>query len=291
MEMHQIRYFLSVCETGNFTRAAHAACVSQPSLTQAINKLEDELGGKLFTRDRGGCRMTDLGRLVEPNLREIHNHSLALKSDAIRFMRLKKIPLRIGLMSSIGSRRLAPLLSRFQKEHPLVEVEIMVEPESRLLNHLQSDAIDIAVSAPSEPPGSAYICHKLYKERYGVVFPKAHRFHKMKKIGLQDIQREPYLDRLNCEMRESLKTICSKREVALYATYRSNSEDWIMHMVREGLGIAIIPEDTLPADADDFGFRYLDDPPIDREVAAISASGRPQKAELTALVRFLGMEK
>ena len=82
MEMHQIRYFLSVCETGNFTRAAHSACVSQPSLTQAIGKLEEELGGKLFLRDRGGCRLTELGRVVEPNLRRIHDHSQTTKSDA-----------------------------------------------------------------------------------------------------------------------------------------------------------------------------------------------------------------
>jgi LysR family hydrogen peroxide-inducible transcriptional activator len=288
MEMHQIRYFLSVCETGNFTRAAHSACVSQPSLTQAIQKLEEELGGKLFQRDRGGCRLTELGRLVEPNLRRIHEHTVSLKSEAVRFTRLKKVPLRIGLMTTIGARRLAPLLARFQKEHPLVEVEIIVKPEADLMKRLQSGSVDMAISAPVEPPGGAYECRPLYTERYGVVFPKAHRFRSLKRIGLQDIQREPYLDRLNCELREDLKNACAQRDVALYATYRSNSEDWILRMVREGIGIAIIPEDILPEDADDVGFRYLDDPPLQREVSALLAAERTQKTELSGLVRFLG---
>ncbi len=72
MEMQQIRYFLAVCDKASFTRAARASYVSQPSLTQAIKKLEDELGGELFSRDRSGCRLTALGRLVEPSLREIY---------------------------------------------------------------------------------------------------------------------------------------------------------------------------------------------------------------------------
>ena len=66
--MQQIRYFLAVCDKGSFTRAAQATYVAQPSLTQAIKKLEDELGGELFSRDRGGCRLTALGRLIEPSI-------------------------------------------------------------------------------------------------------------------------------------------------------------------------------------------------------------------------------
>lgn len=288
MEMHQVRYFLSVCEMGNFTRAAHASCVSQPSLTQAIQKLEDELGGKLFTRDRGGCRMTELGRVVEPGLRRLHEQSLSAKSDAVRFLRLKKTPLRIGLMSSIGARRLGPLFSRYQREHPKTDVEFILESERHLLKRLQAEAIDLVISAPLEPLGKPFACHTLYKERYGVAFPKSHRFGKMNRIGLQDIQGEPYLDRLNCELREDLKAACAQREVALYATYRSNSEEWILHMVRGGIGVALMPEYTLPADAEDVGFQYLDDPPLNREVMAIMRSERPTKPELKTLVGLLG---
>ncbi|MFH3972590.1 LysR family transcriptional regulator, partial [Acinetobacter baumannii] len=75
MEMNQIRYFLAVCEHRNFTHAASASNVSQPSLTTAIKKLEDELGGELFVRDRAGCRLTALGKLMQPRLRKSHDET------------------------------------------------------------------------------------------------------------------------------------------------------------------------------------------------------------------------
>ena len=89
MEMHQIRYFLAVCDKRNFTQAAQSTFVSQPSLTQAIKKLEDELGGELFIRDRSGCVLTSLGCMVEPKLRHIYQDALNTKAEAIRFTKLK----------------------------------------------------------------------------------------------------------------------------------------------------------------------------------------------------------
>jgi DNA-binding transcriptional LysR family regulator len=66
MEMHQVRYFLAVCESLNFTRAAEHCGASQPSLTRAVQKLEDELGGPLIRRERHLTHLTDLGRLIPP---------------------------------------------------------------------------------------------------------------------------------------------------------------------------------------------------------------------------------
>jgi DNA-binding transcriptional LysR family regulator len=108
--MHQIRYFLAVCDHGNFTRVAQFTYVSQLSLTQAIKKPEDELGSELFLHDRSGCQLIAPGRLVEPNLRKILKETLATKAEAIRFTHLHAIPLRIGLMTTIGAQRLSPFL-------------------------------------------------------------------------------------------------------------------------------------------------------------------------------------
>ena len=92
MEMQQIRYFLAVCDQGSITHAAQLTYVSQPSLTQAIKKLEDEMGGVLFTRTRSGCQLTPLGRMVESKLRKIYKELQATKAEAIRFTRLNTIP-------------------------------------------------------------------------------------------------------------------------------------------------------------------------------------------------------
>jgi len=71
MHMNQVRYFLALCEEGNFTRAAERCGVTQPSLTKAIKNLESKLGGKLFDRNKSETQLTELGELVRPRMQRI----------------------------------------------------------------------------------------------------------------------------------------------------------------------------------------------------------------------------
>jgi DNA-binding transcriptional LysR family regulator len=82
MEMHQVRYFLALCKELHFTRAAKRCGVAQPSLTNAIKALEQELGGTLFHRGYGDVRLSELGRVVEPYLRKIDRFAQAAKRKA-----------------------------------------------------------------------------------------------------------------------------------------------------------------------------------------------------------------
>jgi len=91
--------------------------------------------------------------------------------------------------------------------------------------------LDLVISAPTQLLASPYQSTLLYEERYAVAFSSTHRFNQLQKIDLKDIQSVPYLDRLNCELRENLKCICQNQEINLYAAYRSNSEEWILRMV------------------------------------------------------------
>ena len=105
MEMHQVRYFLAVCDTLNFTRAAKRCHVSQPALTRAIKKLEEELGGPLFRRERTLTHLTDLGRMMKPHLAQSLACARAALVTAQDFRRLEKAPLNLGIMSPARQRR------------------------------------------------------------------------------------------------------------------------------------------------------------------------------------------
>jgi LysR family hydrogen peroxide-inducible transcriptional activator len=284
MEIQQIRYFLAVCDQGSITHAAQLTYVSQPSLTQAIKKLEEEMGGALFIRTRSGCQLTPLGRMVEVNLRKIYKELQATKAEAIRFTRLNTIPLRIGIMTTIGARRLSPCLAWYQQEYPNIELELIVDSEAELLKQLDSGLLDLVISAPEHVPAAPYQSILLYEERYVVAFNPSHRFSQLKKIDLKAVQSEPYLDRLNCELREDLKYICQNQEIGLYAAYRSNSEEWILQMVKAGIGVALMPEYTLPKQPTDISYRYLYDPEIIRQVYAIHTHQTAAKPELQALI-------
>jgi LysR family hydrogen peroxide-inducible transcriptional activator len=288
VEMQQIRYFLAVCDKGSFTRAAHASYVAQPSLTQAIKKLEDELGGELFNRDRSGCRLTALGRLVEHSLREILREAQAVKAEAVRFSRLNTVPLRIGVMSTIAAHHLSPFFANFQHERPCIELELVVDNECNLLKQLDEESLDLVISAPTCLPGH-YQSLKLYEERYVVVFNDKHRFNQLQQIDLASIQAEPYLDRLNCELRETLRSVCQGRQIDLYAAYRSNSEEWILNMVRAGIGVALMPEFTITKNADKIRARYLSDPEIRRTICAIYLPRSAEKPEVSEVLKNLGM--
>ena len=100
--MHQIRYFLAVCETLNFTRAAEACNVSQPSLTRAIKGLEDELGGPLFRRERNNTHLTGLGEMMRPHLSQVLIETDAAKERAKSFAKLDDVELKLGMA---GRRR------------------------------------------------------------------------------------------------------------------------------------------------------------------------------------------
>jgi LysR family hydrogen peroxide-inducible transcriptional activator len=97
VEMHQIRYFLAVCETLNFTRAAEACNVSQPSLTRAIKGLEDELGGPLFRRERNNTHLTGLGEMMRPHLSQVLIETDAAKERAKSFAKLDDVELKLGI--------------------------------------------------------------------------------------------------------------------------------------------------------------------------------------------------
>ncbi|MBU2568839.1 MAG: LysR family transcriptional regulator [Gammaproteobacteria bacterium] len=287
MEMHQIRYFLAVCDKGTFTRAAQAVYVSQPSMTQAIKKLEEELGGEIFVRDRGGCHLTALGRLVEPNLRRIFLEAQAIKAEAIRFTRLNTVPIRVGMMNTIGSQSLNPVFADFQRDFPRIELELIVDTESNLLRQLDAGYLDLVISAPIVLPVRPFQSLLLYRERYVVVFSNQHRFKQMQNIDLKALQSEPYLDRLNCELREKLKSVCRDLHIELYAAYRSNSEEWILNMVRAGMGVALMPEFSVPKDTELVDYRNLIDPEIIRDIHAIFQTQVSPKSERQALIAIL----
>ncbi len=145
MEMNQIRYFLAVCEHRNFTHAASASNVSQPSLTTAIKKLEDELGGDLFVRDRAGCRLTTLGKLMQPRLQKAHDETRQAKAEAVRHMRLERVPISVGVGETIGHNRISAAMERTRTRLPQAEIELIVASTAELDTRKNPRAFDAVV--------------------------------------------------------------------------------------------------------------------------------------------------
>src|SRR5215469_11245106 len=124
MEMHQIRYFLAVCETLNFTRAAESCNVTQPALTRAVQKLEEEMGGLLLRRERSRTHLTEFGLAMRPHLEEILRNAEAADTTAKSFLTLQEGALRLGVMCTVGPLRCIGVMTRFNHKHPAITVSL-----------------------------------------------------------------------------------------------------------------------------------------------------------------------
>ncbi|MFC5506086.1 type IV secretory system conjugative DNA transfer family protein [Bosea massiliensis] len=144
--MNQIRYFLAVCQHRNFTHAASASNVSQPSLTTAIKKLEHELGGDLFVRDRAGCRLTALGKLMQPRLQKAHDETQAAKAEAVRHTRLARVPISVGVGETIGHNRISAAVERLPGPDEPHQVLIVID-EFRQLGKMESLVSKLTINA------------------------------------------------------------------------------------------------------------------------------------------------
>src|ERR1700759_2126162 len=124
MEMHQIRYFLTVSETLNLTKAAERCDVAQPSLTRAIKALETELGGELISRERSLSHLTELGQRVLPMLRQCYETAAAAKSVATSMRNAEVVPLSLALSHTIGLKPFECQLQELSLAFPGLQLKI-----------------------------------------------------------------------------------------------------------------------------------------------------------------------
>jgi LysR family transcriptional regulator, hydrogen peroxide-inducible genes activator len=285
VELHQIRYFLSLCETLNFARAAERCGISQPSLTRAVQRLERELGGLLIRREGRLTHLTGLGEIVRPMLAQVILDAENTKTAARRFLNVQNKSLKLGIMPSIGPLRFAPFLARFGAQYPEIAVTLVEGDVGQLQQLLLDGSLEVAVTTRADSVGGRLRPHLLYREPVVVVFPKGHRFERQDAIRLVDLKGEDFVLRSNCDKRALVLETCRERGFELQIVHRSEREDWVQMMVAEGRGVTLMPAYL------HLGFatlaRPLVEPALDRDVVLLTVAGRPHDRAVHQLVRAL----
>src|SRR6516165_9373021 len=285
MEMHQVRYFLAAANTLNFTHAAELCHISQPALTTAIKKLETRLQSALFHREGHSLLLTEFGRQMLPHLEQIIAQAEAAEVVAKNFRLLNQVPVRLGVMSTIGPVRLAGLLAAFEKKCSGVDTVLHDGAPEALSAQLDADKLDLAILNPLQGLGESYRTEPLYTERYVVVLPPEHPLNERNAISLRDLDGMAYVDRPSCEMREMVTGMCENMGVKLYAHFRAEREDWVQAMVMAKIGFALMPEHSVvhPASIQ----RPLIDPVVERTISLITVPGRKHSHAVAAFVRHI----
>ncbi len=240
MEMQEIRYFLAMSRTLNFTKAAEECHVSQPALTRAIRKMEDELGGLLFSREPNNTHMTELGRLIEPHLTEIMAQAGEAKQTATRFLKLEGASLSVGVMCTVAPVQFVSFLGRFRADNPGIEITLLEGMPDQLCDLLAKGELDVALMARPDGFPAPLQASKLYWERFVLACSAGHRFAMENEIRMADLDGEFYLPRINCEFYDVLDDLCREHGAKLVKSYQSEREDWILTMVAAGMGVCFL---------------------------------------------------
>lgn len=285
MELHEIRYFLAVSETLNFTRAAERCNVAQPSLTRAIKNLEERLGGgPLVHRERGNTHLTELGRTMLPYFRHSLENLKEAQTKARDYVKMAGASLRIGLMCTIGPGQLVGLIAAFGEGHPGLQINLVDGPVSLLEEQLAKGELDIAIYCRPEALDERFHTLPLYRERFMVVLPPSHALARRNAIRIADLNRESYLGRANCEFYAHLRQIrVDIGGIEFKLPYSSDRDDWVQSMVMAGLGFTYMPEYaiTLPQ----ITALPLVEPEVWRTVQLVTVRGRPHSPAVGAFVR------
>jgi LysR family transcriptional regulator, hydrogen peroxide-inducible genes activator len=282
MELHQIRYFLALCEELNFTRAAERCTVAQSSLTRAIKALEQELGGALFHRERANTHLSELGQKVRPFLEQAYGHVEGAKRQAQDFLRLQTTSLRLGLMSTIAPAQLTELIATLRTRHPGIALQVSDGGAQPLQERLLGGKLDVAIYALPGLASDDRLNHlPLYREPFVAVVPDGHHLARREAVRIQDIADEPNLWRLHCADADAIEAAFARHNKGP-TVFTSERDGWILAMVAAGLGYAVMPAGSAPYPG--VAALRLIDPEIVREIALVTPRGRPDAPAVGALV-------
>jgi len=254
MTLTELRYIVAVARERHFGRAAEACFVSQPTLSVAIKKLEEELDVKLFERGASEVSVTHLGEPIVRQAQIVIEQAAAIKEIAQRGKDPLAGPLKLGIIYTIGPYLLPDLVRHAIEMSPQMPLMLQENFTVKLLEMLRTGDLDCAILA--EPfPDSGLALAALYDEPFMIAVPKAHPLAKRKTVSAEELKRETMLllGTGHC-FRDHVLEVCP--EFARFASdaegirksFEGSSLETIKYMVASGMGVTVVPQLSVPAE-------------------------------------------
>ncbi|MEO8936602.1 MAG: LysR substrate-binding domain-containing protein [Burkholderiaceae bacterium] len=257
MTLTELRYVVAVAKERHFGRAAESCFVSQPTLSVAIKKLEDELGVTLFERGGSEIGVTAIGTQIVEQARRVLEQSHAIKEIAKAGKDPLNEPLRLGVIYTIGPYLLPQLVRRLIADAPQMALILEENYTVRLIEQLKDSQIDAAILALPLPEAGLMI-QPLYDEDFIVAVPRDHPWTTRERVTAADLKDETMLllGAGHC-FRDQVLAVCPELQplpVASWAhdsgirrTFEGSSLETIRHMVASGIGVTVLPRTSVPS--------------------------------------------
>jgi LysR family transcriptional regulator, hydrogen peroxide-inducible genes activator len=273
MEVNQLRYVCAIADTGNFSRAAERCRIAQPSLSQQVQKLEEDLGVKLFDRLGRSIRLTEAGRAFIPRARAILEQMDAARTSAADKNADLRGNVTVGVIPTVAPYLMPRYTASFAKKFPDAKLRIIEDTTSVLVQGLRDLSIDAAVLALP-------LRHKdlelfpIRTERLFAVLKKNHPRARAKSLALKDLRGESFvmLRDGHCFRDLSLDT-CARARITPNIAFESAQFSSLLGMVAAGIGVSLVPEMAIDQNV---GCRYvrLSDAQATRTIVAAVVRGR-----------------
>lgn len=289
MELYQIRYFLAVADTLNFTRASERSFVSQPALTKAIQRLEETVGGRLFDRTKNSVQLTELGRAMLPSFRQIYDSANEAREQARRLTREQKEIVRVGVMCTIDFQQVLPGFVESQEGRSEIDLSFREGNLEALTDALDRGDIDVGVMCSPDELPKRFRPTPLFSEHYVLAIGDDHRFNGRSTIEVKELHRERYCLREMCEFTYYIERLLRSRGIAMEVAQKSAREDWIQAFVRANFGVAFMPVSI--ARAAGLAHVYTSDVPIVRQVNVLVQAERPTTPAQQAVIDSLAAHR
>jgi len=252
MTLTELKYIVAVARERHFGRAAEACFVSQPTLSVAIKKLEEELDVKIFERGASEVSTTPLGEQIVRQAQAVIEQAAAIREIAKRGKDPVSGPLRLGVIYTIGPYLLPDLVRQTIATLPQMPLVLQENFTSKLLDMLRSGDLDCAILA--EPfPDTGLALAPLYDEPFLAAVPDNHRFAKRKHISADELKSETMLllGTGHC-FRDHVLEVCpeyarfSSDAEGIRKSFEGSSLETIKYMVAAGMGVTVVPRLSVP---------------------------------------------
>ena len=287
MTLTELKYIVAVARERHFGKAAEACFVSQPTLSVAVKKLEDELELKIFERSANEVTVTPLGDEIVRQAQSVLEQASAIRDIAKRGKDPLAGALKLGVIYTIGPYLLPDLVRQMITHTPQMPLMLQENFTVKLLELLRTGEIDCAILA--EPfPDAGLALAPLYDEPFFAAVPTTHKLAKQATVSTDDLKQETMLllGTGHC-FRDHVLEVCpefarfSSNAEGIRKSFEGSSLETIRHMVAAGMGVTLVPRLSIPAEAlaakptrkkaEDALVKYLPfagDPPTRRVVLA-----------------------
>lgn len=272
MTLTDLRYIVALARERHFGRAAVRCHVSQPTLSVAVKKLEDELGVTLFERSAADVRVTPIGEQIVEQASQVLNQATQICEMAQHGRDPLTGPLRLGVIYTIGPYLLPRLIPILRARAPTMPLVIRENYTNRLAEMLKRSELDVIVIAhPFAEQG--VVTQPLYDEPFRVLLPKGHPWHRDKRILPARLAEERLLllSEGNCFREQVLQVAPDIPRDGLPEALEGSSLETIRHMVASGAGITVLPSSA------------VDDLPKSQPLVTVRPFAEPQPSRRVAL--------